>query len=111
MLVNGGQIASGAVAASLGSARPVVVLAGSGRAADAITPARAGKWRRPPRGRDRGVAARAADLGDAGAVAAAIETNSRGRPRRLVAVVVPADTVSVCLTVSRATTFDYAMPL
>jgi hypothetical protein len=42
VLVNGGQIAYADVAASLGRGRPVVVLAGSGRTADAIAEARAG---------------------------------------------------------------------
>ena len=42
LLMNGGQIAYTDVAASLGSGRPVVVLAGSGRTADAIAKARAG---------------------------------------------------------------------
>src|SRR4051812_34619922 len=41
VLVNGGQIAYTDVAASLRSGRPVVVLAGSGRTADAIAEARA----------------------------------------------------------------------
>jgi hypothetical protein len=42
ILVNGGQIAYDDVAGSLESGRPVVVLAGSGRTADAIAEARAG---------------------------------------------------------------------
>jgi hypothetical protein len=42
VLTNGGQIAYRDVAASLGSDRPVVVLAGSGGTADAIAQARAG---------------------------------------------------------------------
>jgi hypothetical protein len=42
VLMNGGQIAYTDVAASLRSGRPVVVLAGSGRTADAIAKARAG---------------------------------------------------------------------
>ena len=74
VLVNGGQIAYGDVAASLGSGRPVVVLAGSGRAADAIAEARAGN------GGDRRAVEIAAsplmsvaDIGKPGAVAAAIE--------------------------------------
>jgi SLOG in TRPM, prokaryote len=42
ILVNGGQIAYTDVSGSLSSGRPVVVLAGSGRTADAIAEARAG---------------------------------------------------------------------
>jgi hypothetical protein len=42
VLMNGGQIAYREVAASLGSGRPVVVLAGSGGTADAIAQARVG---------------------------------------------------------------------
>jgi len=42
VLVNGGQIAYTDVSESLSSGRPVVVLAGSGRTADAIAEARAG---------------------------------------------------------------------
>jgi hypothetical protein len=42
VLMNGGQIAYRDVAASLGSGRPVVVLAGSGGTADAIVQARTG---------------------------------------------------------------------
>ncbi len=42
VLINGGQIAYTDVAESLGRGRPVVVLAGSGRTADAIAAARAG---------------------------------------------------------------------
>jgi hypothetical protein len=42
VLINGGQIAYTDVAESLGTGRPVVVLAGSGRTADAIAEARAG---------------------------------------------------------------------
>ena len=42
VLINGGEIAYTDVAASLRSGRPVVVLAGSGRTADAIASARAG---------------------------------------------------------------------
>jgi hypothetical protein len=74
VLVNGGQIAYDDVVASLEGGRPVVVLAGSGRAADAIAQARAGN------GDDRRavqIAAspltRVADVAKAGAVAAAIE--------------------------------------
>jgi hypothetical protein len=74
LLVNGGQIAYTDVAASLGRGRPVVVLAGTGRTADAIAGARAG------RSADHRAAEIAAsplttvvDLGEAGAVAAAIE--------------------------------------
>jgi hypothetical protein len=40
--MNGGQIAYRFVAASLGSGRPVVMLAGSGGTADALAQARAG---------------------------------------------------------------------
>ena len=72
--MNGGQIAYTDVAGSLGSGRPVVVLAGSGRTADAIARARAGN------GGDNlavEIAAspltRVVDIGEAGAVAAAIE--------------------------------------
>lgn len=74
LLVNGGQIAYADVAASLGSGRPVVVLAGSGRTADAIARARAGHG-----GDHRAVniaaspLTRVVDIGEAGAVAAAIE--------------------------------------
>jgi SLOG in TRPM, prokaryote len=74
VLMNGGQIAYTDVAASLGSGRPVVVLAGSGRTADAIAKARAGSG-----GDNRAVEIAAsplttvADVGEAGVVAAAIE--------------------------------------
>ena len=74
VLMNGGQIAYTDVAASLGSGRPVVVLAGSGRTADAIAKARAGKG-----GDNRAVEIAAsplttvADVGEAGMAAAAIE--------------------------------------
>jgi hypothetical protein len=74
VLVNGGQIAYTDVAASLGSGRPVVVLAGSGRTADAIARARAGGG-----GDDRAVEIAASplttvvDVGEAGSAAAAIE--------------------------------------
>jgi TRPM family ion channel len=73
LLINGGQIAYEDVAESLGSRRPVVVLAGSGRAADAIADARAGSG-----GDDRAVEIAASPLtkvvevGDVGAVAVAI---------------------------------------
>jgi hypothetical protein len=74
VLMNGGQIAYTDVAASLGSGRPVVVLAGSGRTADAIARARAGNG-----GDNRAVEIAAsplttvADVGEAGMAAAAIE--------------------------------------
>jgi hypothetical protein len=74
VLMNGGQIAYSDVAASLGSGRPVVVLAGSGRAADAIAGARAGNG-----GDNRAVEIAASalttvvDVGKAGMTAAAIE--------------------------------------
>jgi hypothetical protein len=74
VLINGGQIAYTDVAASLGSGRPVVVLAGSGRTADAIARARAGNG-----GDNRAVEIAAsplttvADVGEAGMAAAAIE--------------------------------------
>jgi TRPM family ion channel len=74
VLLNGGEIAYTDVAASLGSGRPVVVLAGSGRTADAIAQARAG------RGRDNRAVeiaasplATIADVGKAGMVTAAVE--------------------------------------
>jgi hypothetical protein len=50
VLMNGGQIAYRDVAASLGSGRPVVVLAGTGGTADAIVQARAGSQHRAARG-------------------------------------------------------------
>ena len=74
LLVNGGQIAYTDVAESLGSGRPVVVLAGSGRTADAIAEARAGNG-----GDDRAVEIAASplttivDVGEAGAVTVAIQ--------------------------------------
>ena len=74
VLMNGGQIAYTDVAASLRSGRPVVVLAGSGRTADAIAKARAGNG-----GDNRAVEIAAsplttvADVGEAGMAAAAIE--------------------------------------
>ena len=74
VLMNGGQIAYTDVAASLGRGRPVVVLAGSGRTADAIAKARAGNG-----GDNRAVEIAAsplttvADVGEAGVAAAAIE--------------------------------------
>ena len=74
VLINGGQIAYTDVAASLRSGRPVVVLAGSGRTADAIAKARAGNG-----GDNRAVEIAAsplttvADVGEAGMAAAAIE--------------------------------------
>jgi hypothetical protein len=73
-LLNGGEIAYTDVAASLGSGRPVVVLAGSGGTADAIAEARAGKG-----DDDRAVEIAAsplmtvAGIGEAGVAAAAIE--------------------------------------
>jgi hypothetical protein len=73
VLINGGQIAYTDVAESLGSGRPVVVLAGSGRTADAIASARAGNDVD-----DRAVRIAASPLtsvievGEPGAVAAAI---------------------------------------
>src|SRR4051812_39987926 len=74
LLVNGGQIAYDDVAGSLDNGRPVVVLAGSGRTADAIAEAQAGD------GSDhRAVEIAASPLtrivaaGETGAVAAAIE--------------------------------------
>jgi hypothetical protein len=74
LLVNGGQIAYDDVAGSLDSGRPVVVLAGSGRTADAIADAQAGHGED-----DRAVKIAASPLtrvvaaGEAGAVGAAIE--------------------------------------
>ena len=74
VLLNGGQIAYADVATSLGSGRPVVVLAGSGRTADAIARARAGNG-----GDNRAVEIAAsplttvADVREAGMAAAAIE--------------------------------------
>jgi hypothetical protein len=75
VLVNGGQIAYTDVDGSLGSGRPVVVLAGSGRTADAIADARAGDSGGD--GRAVEIAAspltRVVEVGEAGAVTAAIE--------------------------------------
>jgi hypothetical protein len=74
VLVNGGQIAYTDVEASLRTGRPVVVLAGSGRTADAIATARAGHG-----GDSRAVEIAASPLttlahvGEAGLAAAAIE--------------------------------------
>jgi hypothetical protein len=74
VLINGGRIAYIDVAGSLRRGRPVVVLAGSGRTADAIAKARAGNG-----GDDRAVEIAAspmttvADVGEAGRAAAAIE--------------------------------------
>jgi len=74
VLMNGRQIAYTDVAASLRSGRPVVVLAGSGRTADAIAKARAGNG-----GDNRAVEIAAsplttvADVGEACMAAAAIE--------------------------------------
>jgi hypothetical protein len=74
LLVTGGPIAYDDVAVSLRSGRPVVVLAGSGRAADAIARARAGDV---DDHRAVAIAAspltRVVDVAEAGAVAAAIE--------------------------------------
>ncbi len=74
LLVNGGRIAFDDVERSLDRGRPVVVLAGSGRTADAIADARAG------RGGDARTVTIAesplvsvAHIAEAGAVAAAIE--------------------------------------
>ena len=80
LLVNGGKIAYEDVRASHGSNRSVVVLAGSGRTADAIVGARAGQAGEP----DAVTAAESpltliADMGEAGAVAEAIETALDGR--------------------------------
>jgi hypothetical protein len=80
VLVNGGQVAYTDAAASLRSGRPVVVLAGSGRTADAIAKARAGDG-----GDDRAVEIAAsplttvADVSRAGMAAAAIEAALDGR--------------------------------
>jgi hypothetical protein len=74
VLMNGGRIAYTDVAASLGSGRPVVVLAGSGGTADAIARARAGNG-----DDDRAIEIAAsplttvAEAGKAGVAAAAIE--------------------------------------
>jgi hypothetical protein len=74
LLVNGGQIAYDDVAGSIDSGRPVVVLAGSGRTADAIAEAQAGNG-----GDHRAVEIAASPLtrvvaaGESGAVAAALE--------------------------------------
>jgi hypothetical protein len=74
LLVNGGQIAYDDVAVSLDDGRPVVVLAGSGRTADAIAEARAGH---DSDYRAVEIAAspltRVVAAGETGAVAAAIE--------------------------------------
>jgi SLOG in TRPM, prokaryote len=75
LLVNGGQVAYTDVTRSLDRGRPVVVLAGSGRTADAIARARAGHG-----GEALAVdiaaspLTRVVDIREAGAVAAAIET-------------------------------------
>jgi len=75
LLVNGGQVAYTDVTRSLDRGRPVVVLAGSGRTADAIARARAGHG---GEALAIDIAAspltRVVDIGEAGAVAAAIET-------------------------------------
>jgi hypothetical protein len=75
LLVNGGHVAYTDVARSLDNGRPVVVLAGSGRTADAIARARAGHG---GEALAIDIAAspltRVVDIGEAGAVAAAIET-------------------------------------
>jgi hypothetical protein len=74
VLINGGEVAYTDVTASLRSGQPVVVLAGSGRTADAIARARAGNG-----GDDRAVEIAASPLttvaviGEAGMAAAAIE--------------------------------------
>lgn len=74
VLVNGGQVAYADVAESLRSSRPVVVLAGSGRTADLIADARAGRGADP-----RAVAISASPLtsivaiAEPGAVVAAID--------------------------------------
>ena len=79
VLMNGGQIAYTDVAASLGSGRPVVVLAGSGRTADAIARARAGNG-----GDNRAVEIAASplttvvDVGEAAIATAAIEAALAG---------------------------------
>ena len=74
VLMNGGQIAYTDVAASLGSGRPVVVLAGSGGTADAIAEARAGNG---DDDRANQIAASplttVAEVGETGVAAAAIE--------------------------------------
>ncbi|MDH2414462.1 hypothetical protein [Nocardioides sp. CER19] len=74
VLMNGGQIAYTDVAASLRSGRPVVVLAGSGRTADAISAARAGNRAdaRAVEIADSPLTA-VADVGETGVAAAAIE--------------------------------------
>jgi hypothetical protein len=74
LLVNGGQIAYTDITNSLNSGRPVVVLAGSGRTADAIAEARAGRGS-DPRAVDIATSPliTIADIGHAGAVAAAID--------------------------------------
>lgn len=83
LLVNGGQIAYTDVAGSLDSGRPVVVLAGSGRTADAIAKARAGRGGDP---RAVEIAASPltiiADIREAGAVAAAIDAALANPERR-----------------------------
>jgi hypothetical protein len=74
VLMNGGQVAYTDVAASLRSGRPVVVVAGTGRTADAVAQARAGRG-----GDDRAVEIAAsplttvADVGRAGMVSAAVD--------------------------------------
>ena len=74
VLVNGGEIAYEDVAESLTRGRPVVVLAGTGRTADAIAAARAGRSADP-----RAVAAASSELtviaefDDPGAVATTLE--------------------------------------
>jgi hypothetical protein len=79
-LVNGGEIAYEDVAESLTRGRPVVVLAGTGRTADAIAAARAGRSTDP-----RAVAAASSDLtviakfDDADAVGTTLEQLLSGR--------------------------------
>lgn len=85
VLVNGGEIAYTDVAGSLAVGRPVVVLAGSGRTADVVAGARAGHDSDP---RAIEIAASpltwVADIGQPGAVAAAIEAalDASWRPAR-----------------------------
>ena len=74
LLVNGGQIAYTDVAESLGSGRPVVVLAGSGRTADAIAEARAGNG-----GDDRAVEIAASPLTTIVDVGKRVRSPSRSR--------------------------------
>jgi hypothetical protein len=85
LVVNGGEITYDDVAHSLQRRRPVVVLAGTGRTADAIAAAKDGNSRDP---RARQIAAspltRIVDIADRAALAGTLESilgNSTGGPR------------------------------